>query len=162
MPSSPRQSIVLFDGVCNLCNSSVRWIIARDRQEVHRFASLQSEAGRRALREAGAPEALPDSIVLIDQVGVHTRSTAALRIARRLGFPWRLAVVGWVIPRFLRDWLYDFIARNRYAWFGRRESCMLPTPDLRRRFLDADEPPLHGAGLEPTPEASEVRTPPLR
>lgn len=160
MPSSPPQSTVLFDGVCNLCNSSVRWIIARDRQNAHRFASLQSEAGRRALRDAGAPASMPDSIVLIDHAGVHTRSTAALRIARRLGFPWCLAVVGWVIPRILRDWLYDFIARNRYAWFGRRESCMVPTPDLRRRFLDADEPHLHGSASPPAPDVSGARTPP--
>jgi predicted DCC family thiol-disulfide oxidoreductase YuxK len=139
MPSPSPQPIVLFDGVCNLCNAAVQWIIARDPKAIHRFASLQSIAGQQALRDASAPAELPDSIVLIDSAGVHTRSTAALRIARQLAFPWPLAAAGLALPRALRDPVYDFIARRRYAWFGRQPTCTLPTPALRARFLDEAE-----------------------
>ncbi len=140
-PSSQPNSLILFDGLCSLCNASVQWIIARDPKALHRFASLQSEPARRALQRANAPATLPDSIILIDAQGLHTKSTAALRIARRLGFPWSLAALALVLPRFLRDPLYDFIAARRYSWFGKRDKCMIPTPALRQRFLDADEPP---------------------
>ena len=125
--------VILFDGVCNLCQASVTWVIARDRAEVFRFASLQSAAARELLRGV----TVPDSVVLVDEAGVHTRSAAALRIARRLGFPW--AMLGWVgavLPRFLRDAVYDWVARNRYAWFGKQDACLLPTPALAARFLD--------------------------
>ncbi|MCC6538540.1 MAG: DUF393 domain-containing protein [Bryobacterales bacterium] len=131
----------MFDGVCNLCHASVAWVIARDRAEVVRFASLQSAAARELLRGV----TVPDSVVLVDDAGVHTRSTAALRIARRLGFPW--AVLGWMgvmLPRFLSDAVYDWVARNRYAWFGKQDACLLPTPALAARFLDgspASSPP---------------------
>ncbi len=135
--------IILFDGVCNLCNSAVQWVIERDKEGRFRFATLQSEAARRELETViGTDEidALPDSIVLLDSDGVHVRSEAALRIARALGFPSALLGVGVVLPRPIRDAIYDWIARNRYRWFGRRETCMTPTPDLTARFLDAGEP----------------------
>ena len=124
--------IVLFDGVCNLCNGAVRFILARDPRARFRFASLQSEAARRLL--GGDPPA--ETIVLIEAGKTHTRSTAALRIARLLRFPWPLWY-GWiVVPRPLRDGVYDWVARHRYRWFGRRDTCMVPTPELRDRFLD--------------------------
>lgn len=133
--------VVLFDGVCNLCNGAVQWLIERDDDGRLRFASLQSEAAARALRDAGVVDAatLPDSIVLIDEKGVHLRSTAALRIGATLGLPWSLGRIGLLVPRPLRDAVYSFIARRRYRWFGKRDACMRPTPDLASRFLDADE-----------------------
>ncbi len=155
--SSPQPNpLVLFDGLCNLCNASVQWIIARDPKALHRFASLQSEPARRALQRANAPAALPDSIILIDAQGLHTKSTAALRIARRLGFPWSVAALALVLPKFLRDSLYDFIAARRYSWFGKRDACMIPTPELRKRFIDADEPP----PTNPAPAACAPSTAP--
>ena len=136
--------LILFDGVCNLCNTAVQWVIARDQRATFRFASVQSAAARAAIEErigADAAARLPDSIVLLDERGLHTRSTAALRIAAKLGFPWSLAAIWFVLPRFLRDPVYDFIARRRYRWFGKKDACMVPSPELRARFLDANEPP---------------------
>ena len=135
--------VILFDGVCNLCNSAVRWVIERDKEGRFSFASLQSDAARRELVKVMGTkeiEALPDSIVLLDSDGVHTRSTAVLRIARGLGSRFALLRLGVVLPRPIRDVIYDLIARNRYRWFGRRDTCMMPTPDIASRFLDADEP----------------------
>ncbi len=131
--------VILFDGVCNLCNSVIRWVIERDKEGRFDFASLQSDAARKELEELlGAEEmdALPDSIVLLDSEGVHTRSAAALRIARGLDSPYTLLRLGVVLPRPIRDAVYDLIARNRYRWFGRRDTCMTPSPDLAARFLD--------------------------
>lgn len=132
----PASSVVLFDGVCNLCNAAVRFVIERDPGGRFRFAALDSEAARTLRHATGAPAALPDSIVLVDEDGEFTRSDAALRIARRLTFPWPLAYVFILVPRVLRDALYDWIARHRYRWFGRRDTCMVPTPELRGRFLE--------------------------
>ncbi len=136
--------VILFDGVCNLCNAAVQWVIERDRRARFRFGALQSEAGRAALRASVAAADLPDSIVLLDADGAHVRSDAAIRIARGLGFPWSLAAAAAVVPRPLRDAVYSWVARNRYRWFGRRESCMVPTPELASRFVDAGELPAHG------------------
>ena len=138
-----RRPLILFDGVCNLCNSAIQWLIRRDKEGRFDFASLQSDAARRELQKViGAEEidALPDSIVLLDSDGVHTRSPAALRIARGLGSPFALLGLGVVLPRPIRDAIYDLIAGNRYRWFGRRDTCMTPTPDIAARFLDAGEP----------------------
>ena len=138
-----QRPVILFDGVCNLCNSAVQWVIERDKDRRFDFASLQSDAARRELEKIlGGDEidALPDSIVLIDSDGVHTRSAAALRIARGLPPPFTLFRLGRVLPRPIRDAIYDLIARNRYRWFGRRESCMTPAPDVAACFLDAAEP----------------------
>ena len=134
--------VLLFDGVCNLCNAAIRWVIARDVDAQFRFASLQSAAARRLLERAGhlaASDAMPDSIVLLDGEGVHVGSSAALRVARLLGFPSSLALVGLVLPHPLREASYRFIARNRYRWFGRRDACMVPTADVAARFLDAGD-----------------------
>jgi predicted DCC family thiol-disulfide oxidoreductase YuxK/uncharacterized membrane protein YphA (DoxX/SURF4 family) len=130
--------VVLFDGVCNLCHAAVAWILEHDREGVFRFASLQSAAARDVLASSGAGD-LPDSVVLVDEAGVHTRSDAAIRIARRLGFPWSLLVLAKPLPGFLRNAIYAWIARNRYRWFGRRDTCGVPSPELASRFLDAAE-----------------------
>ncbi len=138
-----QRPVILFDGVCNLCNSAVRWVIERDKEGRFGFASLQSDAARRELVKVMGTkeiEALPDSIVLLDSDGVHVRSAAALRIVRGLGYPFALLRLGIVLPRPIRDLIYDLMARNRYRWFGRQDTCMIPTPDIAAHFLDADEP----------------------
>ena len=129
--------IVLFDGVCNLCNASVLFILDRDARGHFRFATLQSEAGVKALRAHGREAATgdPDSVVLIEGDRVYDRSDAGLRIARRLSGAWPVLAVFLVMPRFLRDAVYKLISRNRYRWFGRTEACRIPTPALRARFL---------------------------
>lgn len=137
MPSSSPdpQAVVLFDGVCNLCNASVNFVIDRDPAGRFRFAALQSEAAAPLLARAGlAPDHL-GSIVLVEEGRIYTRSTAALRIARRLSGAWPLLAVFLAVPRPLRDLAYDVIARHRYRWFGRAEACRVPTPELRTRFL---------------------------
>lgn len=131
--------VVLFDGDCNLCHGAVQFVLRRDRRQRFRFASLQSAAGRRLLTELGVLGALPDSIVLVHAGRVRTKSAAALAIARGLRWPWPLATVAWLVPWPLRDLVYDWIARNRHRWFGRRQECWVPTPDLRARFLDQAE-----------------------
>ncbi|MBL9173455.1 MAG: DUF393 domain-containing protein [Verrucomicrobiales bacterium] len=135
--------ILLFDGVCNLCHGFVRWVLAWDRRNTFRFASLQSVAARSALESAGvSPGSLPDSVVLLlPGEPPRVKSDAVLAVARILGFPWSLAGVGRVLPRTFRDRLYDWVAVHRYRWFGRRDTCLVPTTALRGRFLDADEIP---------------------
>lgn len=128
--------VLLFDGVCNLCNGAVAFVIRRDARARFRFAPLQSPAADALLASLGVSRAgLPDSFVLVEDGRVHLRSTAALRVARGLRFPWPLLGVLLVVPRFLRDPLYDFVARNRYRWFGKRDECMVPTAELQARFL---------------------------
>ncbi|MBX3225991.1 MAG: thiol-disulfide oxidoreductase DCC family protein [Labilithrix sp.] len=139
--------VVLFDGVCNLCNAAVQFMIDRDPAERLRFAPLQSDVGNelltaamgaeaaKALRDGATGDGDPDSIVLVEDGKAWTHSSAALQIARRMRFPWTLAVMLYVFPRFLRDVVYRFIARNRYRWFGKSDTCRIPTPELRARFL---------------------------
>lgn len=127
----PDRAIVLFDGVCNLCNGAVQFMLARDPEGRFRFASLQSEAANKLLGP-GRPE---ETIILLDGGKTFTKSGAALRIARKLRFPWPLLSVFLLIPAPVRDLIYDWIARNRYRWFGKREACMIPTADIRDRFL---------------------------
>ncbi|WP_046245631.1 thiol-disulfide oxidoreductase DCC family protein [Hymenobacter terrenus] len=138
MPHSAPDTI-LFDGVCNLCNGFVQFVIRHDPQGHFHFAALQSEAAQRLLTERGiVPATLPtepESVLLLSSGQLYSHSTAVLRIAGQLGGVWRLAGVGWVLPRPWRDALYRFVARHRYRWFGRQESCMLPTPALKARFL---------------------------
>ena len=113
----------------------MQFVVRRDPDAYFQFASLGSAAAERSLSGAPAPGRLPDSIVLVEDGRVFTQSGAALRIARRLTFPWPLTYAFIIIPRPLRDWVYAFIARHRYRWFGRRETCMIPGPRLRDRFL---------------------------
>jgi predicted DCC family thiol-disulfide oxidoreductase YuxK len=126
----------LFDGVCHLCNGFVRFIIERDPAARFQFGALQSDAAQRLLASAGCSSpATPQALVLLEDGYAFTRSTAALRIVRRLSFPWPLAYGFVVIPRPLRDAIYDWVARHRDRWFGRLDRCAVPTPEQRRRFL---------------------------
>lgn len=133
--TAPEPSVILFDGVCNLCAGVVRFVAKRDPSMRFRFASLQSPAAKRLLLGASAPAPLPDSIVLLEGGRVFVESGAALRIARGLRFPWPALAAFLIIPRPIRDGVYRFIAKRRYRWFGKKDSCMVPTPDLRARFF---------------------------
>jgi predicted DCC family thiol-disulfide oxidoreductase YuxK len=126
--------IVIFDGLCHFCDRSVQFILAHDRPGQFRFAPSQSAAAGPLLARCGL-SAAPGTIVLIDADGCWTRSTAALRIARRLGFPWSIFAVLLWLPRPLRDPVYAFVARHRLQWFGRRDACRIPTPEEAERFL---------------------------
>ena len=127
--------VLLFDGVCNLCHGVVRFVLDHDREARFRFAPLQSEVGRALLARFGLDADALDAVVLIDETGAHLRSDAALRVARRLGPPWSWLGPLAMIPRPLRDAVYDFIARHRYRWFGKKDACPLPRPEWRERFL---------------------------
>lgn len=129
------RAIILFDGVCHLCTSTVQFIIKRDPHGYFTFASLQSEIGRQLLEEHGLqPDAL-DTFVLVEGSRCFTRSDAALRVAQHLSGGWSLVRALSLIPKPVRDWGYTVIARNRYRWFGRRETCMIPSRDILDRFL---------------------------
>lgn len=128
-------AILLFDDVCNLCNASVQWVLLRDRRGVFHFAALQSDVGRGLLARFGLSAENFDTVVLVDGDRVFTRSDAALEVLRRLGKPWAFGAGLRVLPRSLRDAVYNWIARNRYRWFGRREQCLLPRPEWQERFL---------------------------
>lgn len=127
--------IILFDGVCNVCNASVQFAIKRDPKGKFKFAPLQSDVAKPFLEQLGMSLTAFDSVVLIENDKVYTRSSAALRIARQLNGLWPVLYVFIFVPKFIRDFVYDFIGRNRYKWFGKRESCMLPSPEERKRFL---------------------------
>lgn len=127
--------IVVFDGICNLCNGAVNFIIARDTQCRFLFASRQGDIGRKILTDLGIDADDPETFVLVKQGRHFVKSDAALEIARDLNGAWRALRILAVIPRPLRDSFYDWLARNRYRLFGRRESCLLPTAELRNRFL---------------------------
>ena len=131
--------ILLFDGLCTLCDRSVQFVLDHDSQKAFRFASLQSEVGQALANRCGLDTAGVDSVVLVEGDQCYVRSEAGWRVARRLDAPWRWAALGRWVPASARDWAYDWIARNRYRWFGTREACRIPTPDVRERFLDADE-----------------------
>lgn len=138
MPSGadPKPDVVLFDGVCNLCTASVQFIIRRDADKRFRFASLQSPVARDLLRAYQAEEGQLDSMILVADGRIYRRSTAALRIARRLDGGWPLLSVLLLVPRPLRDAAYDWVGRRRYRMFGRRALCWTPTPDIAERFLE--------------------------
>ncbi|HEY0461843.1 MAG TPA: thiol-disulfide oxidoreductase DCC family protein [Pyrinomonadaceae bacterium] len=128
-------AIILFDGVCNFCNGSVNFIIGRDKTGYFKFAPLQSEIGEKLLRENGIDKTVTDSVVLIEDGKAYTHSTAALRVARHLdgGWKWFYALV--YVPRVVRDGAYKLFAEYRYKLFGKKDECMLPTPEIRARFL---------------------------
>ena len=129
------QSILLFDGVCNLCNGAVRFVIKRDRAKRFRFAAIQSVAGQALLAKFYIPAESLETFVLVERERYFTRSTAALRVARKLGRLWALLYTAIIIPKPIRDFVYDCIAKNRYRLFGKRDQCMVPTPELSDRFL---------------------------
>jgi len=140
-PARPDQSqiptpLILYDGVCRLCTGTVLFVIKRDARKCFRFASLQSPLGRQLLVRLGlSPDELK-TFVLVDEDGHFTKSTAALRVARRLGGLWPAVGLLALVPRPIRDAVYDWVARNRYRWFGRREQCLIPDPDVQDRFVD--------------------------
>ena len=136
MNLEPGKKIILFDGVCNLCNGAVQLVIRRDRRDRFRFAALQSNLGQQLCRERHIDTNQVDSIVLIDPgKAYYIKSDAALEIARDLkGYGWLTVFFGW-LPRGLRDAAYDLVARNRYRWFGKKDQCMVPTPELGKKFL---------------------------
>nr|WP_269847036.1 DCC1-like thiol-disulfide oxidoreductase family protein [Paenibacillus sonchi] len=125
----------MIDGVCHLCQGLVRFIIPRDPQGRILFAPLQSEISRKLMNDSGLVPGQLSTVVLLENGVCYTESAAVLRIARRLRFPWPAAYLFIIIPRPLRDALYRLVARNRYRWFGRDEQCMVPTPEIRKRFL---------------------------
>jgi len=127
--------IVLFDGVCNFCNATVNFVIRNDKKGVFRFAALQSETGQKILEQYGLSKDQFNSFLLIEESRVFDSSTAALKLARQLTLPWRLMRVFLIVPRFIRDGIYNFIARNRYKWFGKKDSCMVPTEEIKSRFV---------------------------
>lgn len=129
------ERIILFDGVCNLCNSSVQFILKRDPAGKFKFAPLQGETGQRLLKKHGISTDI-NSIVLIEHEKVFIKSNAAIRVGRQLTGAWKMASAFNIIPRFIRDFLYDIVANNRYKWFGKTESCILPSPKWKNRFLE--------------------------
>lgn len=129
------ESVVLFDGVCNLCNGIVNFLIDADPRQRLKFASLQSEAGQQILARFDMDTADFDTFVFYSKGHTYTRSRAALEVARQLGGMWQLAYAAIIIPSLLRDGIYRWIAANRYRWFGKLDACRMPTPELKARFL---------------------------
>lgn len=132
-----QKEIILFDGVCNLCNGSVQFILKREKFPIFRFASIQSETGKELLNWCGLPRDYNDAVIYIEKGNVHQGSTAALRIGQRLKFPWSMiSTMGLFTPKSFRDWVYRQIGIHRYQWFGKRDVCMIPTKELKMRFYD--------------------------
>jgi predicted DCC family thiol-disulfide oxidoreductase YuxK len=132
----PRQDkIILFDGVCNLCNGLVQFIIKIDKKEVFKFSSLQSDFGQRILLENNLDTKDLNSFIFLDQGKLYHKSTAALKMYKAIGSFWQLLYIFIIVPRPIRDWIYSLIANNRYKWFGKQESCWIPTPELKSRFI---------------------------
>jgi predicted DCC family thiol-disulfide oxidoreductase YuxK len=135
---SPDHPVLLFDGVCNLCNGSVQFVVDHDPEGTFRFAPLQSETAEDLLAEVGFDDYDFGTVVLVADDEYYTKSEAALRVARELESPWSWLWLCRFVPGFVRDRVYDLVAEYRYAVFGRKDQCMVPTPELRERFLDAD------------------------
>ena len=129
------KGIVLFDGVCNFCNRIVQFLIKRDRNDHLRFASLQSDAGRRILKQVHFDPQYNESVLFLVKGKIWKRSDAFCQIMRRLPGAWKLCYGFIIIPRFIRDWFYHFISSHRYQWFGRRDHCMTPPPEWKEKFL---------------------------
>jgi len=129
------KAVILFDGVCNFCNSSVNFVIDRDKDGYFKYGALQSDEGTALLTQSGYDSTYLESILLIEGGHIYRDSEAALRVARRLSGLWPMLYGCIIIPRFLRDAVYNWIARNRYKWFGKMDSCRIPTPDIRSRFI---------------------------
>tara|TARA_R110002049_G_scaffold18364_2_gene70323 strand:+ start:284 stop:703 length:420 start_codon:yes stop_codon:yes gene_type:complete len=131
------KKLILFDGVCNLCNTSVQYVIKHDKKNLFLFAALQSEVGQNIIEHYNMDTSKVDSILLYTQEkGIQYKSTAALKVASQLGFPTNILAIFLIVPNFMRNWVYDFIAKNRYKWYGKKEACMIPTPELKSRFLE--------------------------
>lgn len=132
-----QKKIIIFDGVCNLCNSSITKVINHDKQNQYVFTSLQGDAGKKLTKERGIDTDLVDSIILIEPgVAYYTKSTAALKVIKSFGGLYSLFGIFEYLPESIRDAVYDYVAKNRYKWYGKKEACMIPTPELKDKFLD--------------------------
>jgi len=131
------KKLILFDGVCNLCSSSVQYAITHDKNDIFMFASLQSNIGKQIISYFNIDVLKTDSILLYSpkNESLKVKSTAALLVAKDLGFPQNLFSIFLIVPTFIRDWVYDYIAKNRYKWYGKKESCWIPTPKLKAKFI---------------------------
>ena len=127
--------VIFFDGVCNLCNASVQFAIKHDRNNIFKFTALQGQYAKSVLTQFNIDVKKIESIILLENNRLHTKSSAALRIAKKLDGMWPLLYALIIIPKFIRDWFYDIIAKNRYKWWGKQESCWLPTAELKDKFL---------------------------
>ncbi|MBL6876494.1 MAG: thiol-disulfide oxidoreductase DCC family protein [Chitinophagales bacterium] len=127
--------VIVFDGVCNLCNSSVQWVLKYDKNARFSFASLQGEFGQNLLKQNALDPKTFHSFILLEGDQLYTQSTAALRVAKKMSFPFFLLYPFILVPKFIRDTIYDYIANNRYKWFGKTESCMIPDPAVQQRFI---------------------------
>lgn len=131
------KKIILFDGVCNLCDSSVQYVIKHDKKDAFRFVSLQSDLGQKILNHIGINPIHTDSIVLYEPgISYYYKSTAALHIAKGLSGIFTLATVFTILPTGFRDTIYDYVAKNRYKWYGKKEACLIPSPELKSKFLE--------------------------
>jgi len=130
------QTSVFFDGVCNLCNRGVNFLISKDKKEVLKFASLQSEYAQNTIPKELLNRENLDTIIVYSDGQFYDRSNAVLKLCKILGGEFYVVLIGYLIPRFIRDGLYRFIANNRYHWFGKTAQCRIPTVDLKERFLD--------------------------
>ena len=131
------KQLILFDGVCNLCNASVQYVIKHDKKDKFMFASLQSTVGKQIIDNFNIDTSKTDSILLYsEENGLKSKSSAALQVAKQLGFPTNLLSVFFIVPTFIRNWVYDYVATNRYKWYGKKNECMIPTPELKSKFLE--------------------------
>lgn len=130
------KALILFDGTCNLCQGSVQFVLKHEKAPWYSFASLQSDTGQRVLEQYHLPQDSFRSFVLVENGKLYTQSTAALKVTRKLRGAWPLLYCFMIVPAFVRNVVYNIIARNRHKWFGKTESCMLPTPELKERFLE--------------------------
>ena len=133
--STHEHPIILFDGICNFCNKIVNLIIRHDTRKIFRFAALQSDRGNQLLEEYNIDQRKIDSFILIDDKGVHYSSTAGLRLFNKLPWYWKWTQLGWIVPRVVRDKMYGVVAKNRYKLFGKKDQCMVPSADVRERFI---------------------------
>ncbi len=129
-------SIIFFDGVCNLCDATVHWVIKHDKKNVFRFASLQSDFAKKMLQDYTTKKSIPDSLVLLENNKIYVKSDAALRIVKKLSGIYSLLYAFIVLPSFVRDLIYDLVAKNRYKWFGKKENCLIPEASLKSKFID--------------------------
>ncbi len=131
------KKLILFDGVCNLCNSAIQYIIKKDKNNIYVFAALQSTVGEKFIQERNINTQDIDSIILVDpDVAYYIKSSAALHIAYEFGKSWKFLKIFEFIPSKIRDLIYDFVAKNRYKWYGKKDACMIPTPELKSKFID--------------------------
>ncbi|MGI9531770.1 thiol-disulfide oxidoreductase DCC family protein [Lutimonas sp.] len=130
-----QKTLILFDGICNLCNGSVQFILKRDKKEKFLFASLQSDAAKNVLLQYNVKKIMMDSIIIVEDGEVFYKSTAILKICRNLNWPWPLFYPAIYLPLIIRDSLYDFVANNRYKWFGVQDHCTIMMPAYKNRFI---------------------------